>query len=271
MLKDRKGVLFVGRRPSSLAHRPDDYLTCQFCLAFNVKQELWRYAKHCPFRSTPVRYENAEQESKVMKDCISAGKSILQGAIGVNINGPIIDDDFQKYVLDSFHSDEISRSFKSDYLLLMLGKAQLSKLGFRRTSQVRETLRIMGRLKLQLRSLSGIESASVEDFITPSQFDVCITAVKSLAMESDRNSLSGTNTFNKPSLAIKAGQLLKKVADLKKGEAIRKKDIEAKKAASEFVDLYRNECTDAISEEILPITSDLIKLTVSRISISSNE
>lgn len=90
-------------------------------------------------------------------------------------------------------------------------------------------------------------------------------------MESDRNSLSGTNTFNKPSLAIKAGQLLKKVADLKKGEAIRKKDIEAKKAASEFVDLYRNEFTDAISEEILPITSDLIKLTVSRISISSNE
>lgn len=69
-----------------------------------------------------------------MKDCISAGKSILQGAIGVNINGPIIDDDFQKYVLDSFHSDEISRLFKSDYLLLMLGKAQLSKLGFRRAS-----------------------------------------------------------------------------------------------------------------------------------------
>lgn len=37
---------------------------------------------------------------------------------------------------------------------------------------------ILGRLKLQLRSLLGNESASVEDFITPSQFDVCITAVK---------------------------------------------------------------------------------------------
>lgn len=45
-----------------------------------------------------------------MKDGISVGKSILQGAIGVNITGPIIDDDFQKYVLDSFYSDEISRS-----------------------------------------------------------------------------------------------------------------------------------------------------------------
>lgn len=62
VLKDRKGVVFVGRRPSSLAHRPDDYLTCQFRLAFYVKQELWRYDKHCPFCSTPVRYENAEQE-----------------------------------------------------------------------------------------------------------------------------------------------------------------------------------------------------------------
>lgn len=217
-----------------------------------------------------------------MKDGISVGKSILQGAIGVNITGPIIDDDLQKYVLDSFYSDEISRSVKSDYLLLMLGKAQLSKLGFKRASQVTEKLMIMERLKLQLRSLLGNESASVEDFITPSQFDVCITAVKSLAMESDRNSLSGTKTFNKPSLALKASQLLKKVADLKKGLAIRKKDIEAKEAASKFVDLYRNEFTYAISriahqsqqerkfnkKEIFPITSDLIKLTVSRISIS---
>lgn len=164
----------------------------------------------------------------------------------------------------------------------MLGKAQLSKLGFKRASQVTEKLMIMGRLKLQLRSLLGNESASVEDFITPSQFDVCITAVKSLAMESHRNSLSGTKTFNKPSLALKASQLLKKVADLKKGLAIRKKDIEAKEAASKFVDLYRNEFTYAISriahqsqqerkfnkKEIFPITSDLIKLTVSRISIS---
>lgn len=164
----------------------------------------------------------------------------------------------------------------------MLGKAQLSKLGFKRASQVTEKLMIMGRLKLQLRSLLGNESASVEDFITPSQFDVCTTAVKSLAMESDRNSLSGTKTFNEPSLALKASQLLKKVADLKKGLAIRKKDIEAKEAASKFVDLYRNKFTYAISriahqsqqerkfnkKEIFPITSDLIKLTVSRISIS---
>lgn len=245
-----------------------------------ISEVLWNF--FCPFRTTPVRYENEEQESKEMKDGISVGKSILQGAIGVNITGPIIDDDLQKYVLDSFYSDEISRSVKSHYLLLMLGKAQLSKLGFKRASQVTEKLMIMGRLKLQLRSLLGNESASVEDFITPSQFDVCITAVKSLAMESDRNSLSGTKTFNKPSLALKASQLLKKVADLKKGLAIRKKDIEAKEAASKFVDLYRNEFTYAISriahqsqqerkfnkKEIFPITSDLIKLTVSRISIS---
>lgn len=75
-----------------------------------------------------------DTKMKNRKDGISVGKSILQGAIGVNITGPIIDDDLQKYVLDSFYSDEISRSVKSDYLLLMLGKAQLSKLGFKRAS-----------------------------------------------------------------------------------------------------------------------------------------
>lgn len=43
-----------------------------------------------------------------MKDGILDGKFILQGVIGVNIIGFIIDDDLQKYVLDLFYFDEIS-------------------------------------------------------------------------------------------------------------------------------------------------------------------
>lgn len=90
-----------------------------------------------------------------MKDGISVGKSILQGAIGVNITGPIIDDDLQKYVLDSFYSDEISRSVKSDYLLLMLGKAQLSKLGFKRASQVTEKPYDFGTIEVTVTEFIG--------------------------------------------------------------------------------------------------------------------
>lgn len=79
-----------------------------------------------------------------MKDGILVGKFILQGVIGVNIIGFIIDDDLQKYVLDLFYFDEISCLVKSDYLFLLLGKVQLSKFGFKRVLQVMEKFLIMG-------------------------------------------------------------------------------------------------------------------------------
>ena len=77
-------------------------------------------------------------------------------------------------------------------------------------------------------SIEANLSAGIGDFISVDQYDKCVTSVKQLAVMSDNKSLSGANTFDKPSLALKAGQLLKKAAELKKGQAIRTRDIETK-------------------------------------------
>lgn len=188
-------------------------------------------------------------------------------------------DKFVSDVLQTMYNDQVSPTVKSDPLLLLLGKTQYSKLGSTRAGQVREKLRILGKLKLILRQITQQTSANIGDFITPQKFANCVTAVKSLASVSDKPSLSGTKTFDKPSMVLKAGQLLKKVAGLKTGHAIQFKDVESKTAAVDFLDLYYNEWKDIVSgiahqtsserrynKELLPLTSDLVKLNASRVT-----
>lgn len=207
---------------------------------------------------------------------MSAGRLLLQGALGESVDNHFDHNNFKEHILNSLRSDEVSRAIKSDTLILLFGKAQFSKLGDARAAQVREKLRIIGRLKINLRNLTGKESASIGDFISSSKYDTCVSAIKTLALISDEKSLSGTKTFNKPSLALKAGQLLKKLADLKKGQAIRASDMEMKTDVSNFIDLYEGEFKDDVSslahqtlserkynkKDVLPLTADLIKLTV---------
>ena len=280
ILIKKKGVLYVGRRPSSTGLNlpiPQDYLPCQFCLVFYLGKELWRHCRKCKYQKNAINCENAEQEKVARKNNMSAGRLLLQGALGVGaFDSQYHQKDFQEHVLDSLRSDEISRAIKSDSLILLLGKTQFNKLGTSRAAQVREKLRILGRLKIHLRNNIGNATASIGDFITSDKYDTCVTAVKTLACVSEEKSLSGTQILDKPSLALKAGQLLKKVAELKKGQAIRVRDTEMKSDVSDFINLYEGEFTDAVSaiahqtlserkynkKDVLPLTADLIKLTV---------
>lgn len=137
------------------------------------------------------------------------------------------------------HADEISRTVKSDPLLLLFEQTQFSKLGAKKASLVREKLRLAGRLKLSLRKLTGMENAHNEDFLIPELFDACVNGVKEIAEITNQNSLSGTKVFARPSSALKLGQLLKKLASLKRGQAIRNSIFKEKRA--EFIELYSTE------------------------------
>lgn len=75
---------------------------------------------------------------------------------------------------------------------------------------------------------------------------------------------------------MKAGQLLKILAELKNGQAIRTRGMEMRADVSDFIDLHEGEFKDAVSsiahqtlserkynkKDAQPLTADLIKLTV---------
>lgn len=75
---------------------------------------------------------------------------LLQGAVNLDEDNA---SEFQSCVVESMHADEISKTVKSDPLLLLFGQTQFSKLRAKKASHVREKLRLAGRLKVSLRNL----------------------------------------------------------------------------------------------------------------------
>ena len=98
-----------------------------------------------------------------------------------------------------------------------------------------------------------------------------VAGVKNLCVTTRSPSLSGTEVFGKPDRALKAGQLLKKLAFLKTGNAIRKSDSTQRQDSEDFISLYEAEWNDRVTgiarqniserrynkKEILPVTNDL--------------
>lgn len=88
--------------------------------------------------------------------------------------------------------------------------------------------------------------------------------------------MSGTKTYCKPAIALKAGEFLKKVAGLKRGQAVRKRNTADRDEISEFIGLYDREFRTVSSvahqtiherkfnnKVLLPLTEDLLKYVVS--------
>ena len=271
VLTKKSGTLIIGKRASGKEAK--DYLPCQFCLAFFLSSDLWRHTKTCKFQRDSINHEYLSEE-KAHK-IISISALLMQGAS--ETSSPV-DQDFEELIIKPLKMDDVSRAVKSDPLILKFGKVQLEKLGKQRAAEVRSKLRIIGRAKLQLRNASSTKTEEyIEEFLTPATFDCCVAGVKNLCVITGSPSLSGTQVFEKPDLALKAGQLLKKLAFLKKGNAIRKRDSTQRQDAEDFISLYEAEWNDRVTgiarqniserrynkKEILPVTSDLVKLSVS--------
>lgn len=281
-IANNKGTLIVGKRNKHVS--PHDYLPCSFCYVFYLKTELWRHTKKCKFRNMTIVFTDKEKEKLAEKQFIETSRLLLYGA-GGHVWQDSLNEDYYTYVISCLHVDDIGMAVKSEKLITEFGKVQFEKLGIQRASEVRSKIRILGRLKLELRKLTSNENSELEEFLTPEHFDLCVSGVKLLCgAENGEKSLSGTETFLKPDLALKAGQLLKKTAIWKRGKALRCRDTYAKQDADDFLDLYRGEWSDRIGgvarqtfserkynkQEVIPLTEDIVKLSVSILYVFKN-
>lgn len=90
-----------------------------------------------------------------------------------------------------------------------------------------------------------MENAHIEDFLIPELFDACVNGVKEIA-EITNKKQSGTKVFAMPSSALKMGQLLKKLASLKRCQEIRNRNSISKEKTAEFIELYSTEWNENI-------------------------
>lgn len=176
-------------------------------------------------------------------------------------------------ILTGMKSDGVLKAIQSDNSLMSFGSAMLKRVGRGRLPNVRQKLRQLGRLLVSLRCLST-EAAVFTDFIKPKEFDRVVDAVKKISSNPSELTEKGCQKYSLPSLALKLGHSLKRLAEVIRGRAIRDGDDERRKDVENFILLHDTEWADKISSharqtiaerkynepDILPLTCDIVKL-----------
>ncbi|OWF47589.1 hypothetical protein KP79_PYT06792 [Mizuhopecten yessoensis] len=182
--------------------------------------------------------------------------------------------DFYEFIIFPMLHDDVSKCVKTDPLIQKLGKVLFHRLGKERGADIRGRLRNLARLLMELKKHGPNQSLTLVDFIKPSALDECITATRNICGVAGSKTLNGTQKLLKPALTSKLGELLKKVAALKRAQSIRSVDETKRKESEDFITLFDAEWTDEISsiarqssseakynkKDTLPLTRDLIKL-----------
>ena len=209
------GTLLVSRRPAKDGKRnPSDYIPCKYCLGFFTRQEAWRHAIHCSCKEQPLtKLKDRRAEKTFTRDCrlVLFGAGVVPTEWQENLSDPT---EFYDVILDSLQDGLVAATIKSDPLLKQIGMSWFGKLGRARASEVRGRLRLLGRLKLQLRDMVPPvlkSSDSITKAIAPDKFDAVVAATRKIAGATSGATLNGLMKMARPGSAMKMGQYIKKV------------------------------------------------------------
>lgn len=263
VIKAGHGNVIVARRPTKKTLEAKHFLPCIHCYGFFYKKELWRHSRKCPHNM-----RKGEKQTEV----ISRSKHLLAGGISTYASCDAqIPKELQETVFQKMRTDKVHDTIIKDSLIIHFGKVLINQLGPRRTGYVSQRMRQLGKLKIKLNEMSS-ENHSLDSYIAPQHFDLVISAVKEMA--GFRRNEQRISVFDTPSLALTLGHNLVKVAELKRGIAIRSTDDVAKNESVNFLQLHASDWTHLISSialatlktnkfnkpAALPVTSDLLIL-----------
>ena len=170
-------------------------------------------------------------------------------------------------VLARLKDDDVGMVVRGDQMILDYGRRLFSRLGHEphQHSHIREKMRELGRLLIQLKVEDP--TSSLKDFIHPSKFRTVTDAVRAIGGLKD-------GSYGIPSLPLKIGHALVQCAGILKSEGLMEDDPGKRKAASEFVELYKSDWNVMVScralgtlherrwskTEKLPKNDDIIRL-----------
>lgn len=241
------GEMVACRRPSSV-RQPDAFRHCKFCQGLYARESLWRHARNCPQkpvdRETPARRKRIQLE---MPKPNEVHEAVWKIACEMN-------------------QDEISLVVRSEKDILSLGESLYNgrKPNERRNDYIRQKMREISRLLITARAITPLKST--EDLVMPSNFPHVIQAVRAVAGYDLKS-----NSYKIPSLALKLGHSLAKVAGIVQCNAIIEKRHAVAESAKQFSTLYEKKWAESISSaalgtlqqakwnkpQVLPFTQDV--------------
>lgn len=254
VIKEGKGMV-IPRQQSSGPVNASDYMHCINCDAYLKRRSLWRHMQRC----------DLHKKVKGLKPGKTRVQALCSNAQPVpdSVNAR-----FWKLVLD-MNQDEVTDVVRKEKIILKFGEHLFNKHGHDVTKHdyIRQKMRETGRLILQGKKNGNLKTTS--DFLVPANFPHVIEAVHKVAGLNEE-----TNTYKTPSLALKLGHNLKKMANIVECEAMISGDENAVcnvRMFKQICDTKWNECVSSqalrnLSEtkwnapQLLPFAEDVKKM-----------
>jgi hypothetical protein len=241
VVAEGEGVFLVERRSSENRYSPKDYFPCPECLGFYHRKSLSMHMKTCGSGCTSTKAVKVFYQMFASPSCSS----------------------------DRFHSvlavmieDEISRVVKADALIMKFGRQLYESYECRKETHVSTKMREVGKVLCAIQQMyPGITMSQV---ILQRRFDDVVQSTANLC-----NLLPGKKVLSTPSLALKVGHSMKKLAAIALNEAIRLGDEDNRRHAKSYLQLHTTEwglriskyslyaLTEKKKAKPLPLTADL--------------
>lgn len=231
VLKEGEGLV-IPRQQSIAPVTASDYLHCVNCEAYLKRRSLWRHMQRC----------HLSKKVEGMKP----GKTRVQALCSYTEPVPeSVNARFWKMVLE-MHEDKITNVVRKEKIILKLGQHLFNKHGHDVTKHeyIRQKMRETGRLVLQGKETGKLKEVS--DFFVPANFPHVIEAVHSVSGLNEE-----TNTFKVPSLALKLGHNLKKLASIIECEAMMSGDKNALNNVQAFKQICDTKWSECVSSQAL--------------------
>ena len=269
ILRDGAGQLICVRRQKPGISN-DLFLPCVYCFGFYRAYELWRHVKyHCQFAVG----ESGDSEKQQSCSIQAKARMFLESCVSENFseNGTKLDKEFKTKVLSGMLKDTVYHSVVTDNLILAFGQILYYKLGVRRANNISQRMRQLGRLRKALNSLDQ-NNSQLDKYITGKGFDRVIQAIYDISELETNN--EDIKIFQKPALALRLGHNLTKIAEIKRGKAIREDCSVSELESDRFIRIKNSEWADRVSSiatttlqtnnfnkpNYLPLTKDIVQL-----------
>ncbi|XP_030607071.1 uncharacterized protein LOC115795355 [Archocentrus centrarchus] len=242
---------FVACRRPTIQKQSEDYRHCKFCQGLYARESLWRHVRRCPQK--PVEGDSLTGRKRIHLDLPKPNQ--VHEAVWK--------------IACEMNQDGISLVVKSERDILSLGESLYNsrKPHERRNDYIRQKMREIARLLVEARAKTPLKRT--EDLVMPSNFPHVIQAVRAVAGYDLKS-----NSYKVPSLALKLGHSLAKLAGIVQCSAIIAHRHDVAKSAEQFATLYQKKWAESISAaalgtlqqakwnkpQLLPFTQDVLLL-----------
>jgi len=252
VIKHKEGELIVVHRPADDETDYQKYIPCRYCYGYFSKASIWKHS--CPLApKTP----SGTAIPRIRK----GGKEMLQSFDGhsVGFTG----------LLNGMRQDEDGSLAVKDALILQYGRSLCNKFGgdAEQFNYIRCKMRQSAKLLRRLRRMDSQSSSSLSDYIQPTKFKLVVQAAKECAGFCETE-------YQTPSSALKFGGMLKRLAEHKQVDALKRGDTSTADESSQFIKLCEMSWANEVSSvavrnladrkrnaaQFMPLTEDVVKL-----------